>query len=105
MKSHAMFKVAGLSTLAGVLLVPQLTAVAGEARSLEQCASLFSQLNSSGTGRLTASEAAANASIARAFSDPHVQQKGYLTREEFTPICMGDNQQQGADQHKAPAGQ
>jgi len=102
MKSNFMFTIAGVSMLAGALLAPQLSVAAGEARTPEQCASLFNQLNTSGTGKLTASEAAADPSAAKAFSDPQVQQKGYLTREEFTPLCTGENPQKGADQQKAP---
>ena len=105
MKIHLMPTVAGLSMLTGALLMPQLSAAAGEARTPEQCAALFSQLNISGTGKLTAEEAAANAGIAKAFTDPQVRQKGYLTREEFAPVCMGSNQQKGTEQQKLPAGQ
>jgi len=78
--------VAGLTLIGGVLIVPT-TGTAADARSKEQCAAIFRQLNTSGSGHLTVNEAAGNPEIARALDDPGIWQKGYLTEEEFTPLC------------------
>ena len=61
--------------------------VAG-ARSKEQCTELFHHLNASGTGKLTLNEAAGDSAIAKELDDPLIWKNGYVTVDEFTPLCM-----------------
>jgi len=87
MSSKILTAVIGLSLgVAALAIAP--VASSGERLDGQDCASLFKQLNASGSGQLTATEAAANPIAAKAFDDPAVQQKGYLTEEEFTGICQ-----------------
>ena len=69
-------------------LVTSGVAMAEEMRSKETCSQLFHRLNTSGTGKLTLNEAAQDTAIARALDDPYVWRNGYVTEEEFTPLCM-----------------
>jgi hypothetical protein len=78
---------ATILTLTSALLVSDV-ATAVEARTKEQCAQLFHHLNTSGTGKLTLNELAGDPSIARALDDPYVWRNGYVTEDEFTPLCM-----------------
>ena len=68
---------------------------AAEPRSKEQCAQIFHRLNTSGTGRLTINEVALDAKLARELDDPNVWRNGYVTEDEFTPLCM-----QGGSKHE-----
>ena len=54
----------------------------------QQCLLLFTQLNRSGSGRLTASEAAADPTVEQAFEDPGVRRRGFLSEGAFTDLCM-----------------
>jgi hypothetical protein len=56
--------------------------------SKQQCLLLFTQLNHSGTGQLSVSEAAADPTVERAFQDPGIRRKGFLTERAFTDLCM-----------------
>lgn len=58
------------------------------ARSKQQCTELFHHLNASGTGKLTLNEAAGDSSIAKELDDPLIWKNGYVTEDEFTPLCM-----------------
>jgi hypothetical protein len=58
-------------------------------RTKEQCTELFHHLNASGTGKLTLNEAAGDASIAKELDDPLIWKNGYVTVDQFTPLCMG----------------
>jgi len=78
--------------LIGAALIVPTTGTAADTRSKEQCAAIFRQLNTSGSGHLTVNEAAGNPEIARALDDPGIWQKGYLTEQEFTPLCTTGTQ-------------
>ena len=54
----------------------------------QQCLLLFTQLNRSGSGQLSASEAAADPTVERAFQDPGFRRKEFLSESAFTDLCM-----------------
>jgi hypothetical protein len=58
-------------------------------RNKEQCIALFHQLNVSVNGRLTSTEAASSHELAQALSDPQLWRKGYITEDQFLPVCTG----------------
>ena len=76
--------------MAGSLLLCPLVTQAAESRTKEQCTTLFRELNTSGNGHLTMSEASKNKELATALSAPSVWKQGYLTEEDFTPLCVTD---------------
>jgi hypothetical protein len=79
---------ATILSVSGALLVTG-AASAAESRTKEQCSQLFHHLNASGTGKLTLNEVAGDMAIAKALDDPYVWRNGYVTEDEFTPLCMG----------------
>jgi hypothetical protein len=53
-----------------------------------ECFALFKKLDVKGDRRISRDEAAAAPSIMRAFEDPAVGERGYLTPKEFLDACM-----------------
>ncbi len=86
MKAFATIALTALS-LGGALVVCGV-ASAQEMRSKESCTQLFHRLNTSGTGKLTLNEASQDVGVAKTLDDPNVWRNGYLTEDEFTPLCM-----------------
>ena len=76
--------------MAGSLILCPLVSQSAESRTKEQCSSLFRELNTSGNGHLTMSEASKNKEMATVLSAPSVWKQGYLTEEDFTPLCVTD---------------
>jgi hypothetical protein len=79
------------ATLALGLAVVQ-PASAADKRTDIDCAELFKQLNTSNSGQLSAAEAATNPLAQKAYSDPTVKDRGYLTQSEFNTVCVGSDQ-------------
>ena len=77
-----------LAASCALLLAGAANAAEAGARSKEQCTELFKHLNASGTGKLTLNEAAGDAAIAKELDDPLIWKNGYVTEDEFTPLCM-----------------
>jgi hypothetical protein len=73
--------------LAGAALLAGPQTLAAEPRTKEQCTTLFHELNTSGDGKLTIQEAAKNSDLMTTLSAPSLWKKGYMTEEEFTPLC------------------
>ena len=86
MKSMVSVTAVCLTATGSLLLAPQVCNGA-ETRTKEQCASLFHELNTSGDGKLTIPEVVKNRDITTALSAPSVWKKGYLTEQDFTPLC------------------
>jgi hypothetical protein len=81
----------GVALAIGVLALPQI-GHATDKRTDQDCAALFKELNTSKSGKLDATEAAANPISQRAFNDPANHEKGYLTEANFTAVCAGTEQ-------------
>jgi hypothetical protein len=62
---------------------------ATDKRTDQDCAELFKQLDTSKSGKLDATETAANPISQRAFNDPANHEKGYLAEADFTAVCAG----------------
>ncbi len=75
-------------TITGLLLAAP-AAMGIEPRTKEQCVTLFHNLNTSGNGHLTIPEAAKNADMLTVLSAPSLWKRGYITQNEFTPLCAG----------------
>ncbi len=78
--------VAGL-TLVDTASVISTNDTAADTRTTEECRTLFRQLNQSGDGRLTLGEIARSQLMTTAPADEGFWRNGYLTEDEFTPIC------------------
>lgn len=77
-----------LAATGALLLAGAAGAAEAGARTKEQCTQMFKHLNASGTGKLTLNEAAGDAAIAKELDDPLIWKNGYVTEDEFTPLCM-----------------
>ena len=82
---------AGAALALGIAATVQ-PASAADKRTDIDCAELFKQLNTSNSGQLSAAEAQSNPLARKAYSDPAVQQRGYLTQSEFNSVCVGSDQ-------------
>ena len=90
MKLDVIVAIAGLA-VAGTLPLVSRTAAGNEPRTKEQCTALFHQLNTSGNGKLTVTEAARDQDMATVLSAPSIWKNGFLTETEFTPLCATDS--------------
>jgi len=82
-----------VAIVAGLTLVDTASVIStndalDDAPSSNECRAIFRQLNKSGDGKLTRGEIAGNRLMTSVTVDQGFSGKGYLTEDEFTPICQ-----------------
>ncbi len=77
----------GLALSGGALLAGPITK-ADEPRTKQNCTTLFHELNTSKSGRLTIEEASKSRDVMATLDAPSLWKKGYITEDEFTPLCV-----------------